>query len=157
MKNRERWTGEDHKMGYSQHCGFTSNSGYTYVKRRQTYEHDIEECLRNNVAVLKQVLHILRVSLALVIQHAEYMSSVACLGVPCFFHILSYMARFLEKKGGTENKMCVLISLQLLSEIFLILRRIQQDIIINVHRSSCKLPIILVRFLIKSEFSCQIF
>ena len=37
-------------------------------------------------------------------------------------------------------------SLQLLCETFLILRRIQRDIIINVHRSSCQLPLILVRF-----------
>jgi hypothetical protein len=35
---------------------------------------------------------------------------------------------------------------QLLSEIFLILRRIQRYIIINIHRSSCKVPVILVRF-----------
>jgi len=36
-------------------------------------------------------------------------------------------------------------ALQLLSEIFLILRRIQRDMIISVHRSSCKVPAILVR------------
>jgi hypothetical protein len=44
------------------------------------------------------------------------------------------------------NIKCVFcIYLQLLSETFLILRRIQWDII-NVHRSSCKVPVILVRF-----------
>jgi hypothetical protein len=37
-------------------------------------------------------------------------------------------------------------SLQLLSETFLILRIIQHDIITNVHMSSCKVPIIIVRF-----------
>jgi hypothetical protein len=37
------------------------------------------------------------------------------------------------------------VSLKYLSEIFLILRRIQRDIIINLRRSSCKVPVILVR------------
>jgi hypothetical protein len=32
------------------------------------------------------------------------------------------------------------------SEIFLILGRIQLDIVINVHRSSCKVPVIHDRF-----------
>ena len=35
--------------------------------------------------------------------------------------------------------------LQLLSETFLILRTVQGDII-NVHRSSCKVPVVLVKF-----------
>jgi hypothetical protein len=36
-----------------------------------------------------------------------------------------------------------LFSLQRLSETFLILRRIDRDIIINVQRSSCKVPLLL--------------
>jgi len=42
--------------------------------------------------------------------------------------------------------MCVLISMQLLSETFLILQRIQQDIIINVPTLSRKVSVILVIF-----------
>ena len=42
--------------------------------------------------------------------------------------------------------MSVLISLQILSETFLILRKIQRGIIINVHRSSCDDPGIFVIF-----------
>ena len=41
--------------------------------------------------------------------------------------------------------MCISIFSKILSEIFLILRRIQRHIIINVHTSSCKVPIIIVR------------
>ena len=43
-------------------------------------------------------------------------------------------------------------SLQFLSEIFLILRKIQRGIIINVNRSSCKVPVILARFKINLDF-----
>jgi len=46
-------------------------------------------------------------------------------------------------------------SLQSLSETLLTLRRIQEDIIINVHRSSCKLPFILVKFLSNLNFLCR--
>ena len=42
-------------------------------------------------------------------------------------------------------KYVFLIYLQLMSETFIILRIIQRDIIINVRRSSCKVPVILVR------------
>jgi len=54
--------------------------------------------------------------------------------------------------------MCVfLFFLQLLSETFLILRINERDIIKNVYRSSCKISVILVRVLVKLEFSRQIF
>jgi hypothetical protein len=68
-------------------------------------------------------------------------------GSTTFFHIISYTARFSRKKKVTEHKMCVFwFSLQLLTETFLILRRIQRDIVTNIHRSSSKVPIILLRF-----------
>jgi hypothetical protein len=45
------------------------------------------------------------------------------------------------------NIKCVFwFCLQILSQTFLILRRIQRDIIINVHRSSCKVPLLLLDF-----------
>ena len=37
-------------------------------------------------------------------------------------------------------------------ENFLILKRIRQYIIINVHKSSCKVPVILCQILIKLNF-----
>ena len=49
--------------------------------------------------------------------------------------------------GKKLNIKCVFwFSLQRLSQICLILRRIQRDILINVHRSSSKVPVIPVRF-----------
>ena len=51
------------------------------------------------------------------------------------------------KKKVTESKMLVLISLRILSEIFLIPRKIQRDSIINVHNSSCTVhPLFLPDF-----------
>jgi hypothetical protein len=48
--------------------------------------------------------------------------------------------------GKLLNTKCVFwFSLQLLSEIFLILRKTGRDMIINVYRSSCRVPVILVR------------
>jgi hypothetical protein len=113
MKNKEKCTGEDHKMGYSQHCGFTRNSGYTYVKRQQrkcTYKCNIEECLRNDCCCGKaSTAYFEGVSLASVIQRAEHMhciilSSVARLAVPWFFfpfflpHTISYMPSGIPRK-----------------------------------------------------------
>ena len=42
--------------------------------------------------------------------------------------------------------MCVLISLRFLFQTFLVLRRNELDIFINVHTSSCKMPVIFVGF-----------
>jgi len=42
--------------------------------------------------------------------------------------------------------MFVLIFSTALPDIFLILRRIKRDVIINVRRSSCKIPVIVVGF-----------
>ena len=71
-------------------------------------------------------------------------SSVACLALPYFSTLSQKRYSFREKV--IVHKSAFSVSLQLLSETFLILRRILRDITINVHRSSCKVPVSLVRF-----------
>ena len=51
-----------------------------------------------------------------------------------------------EKKTVIEQIICVLIFLQVLSETFLILRRIEGDEIIILYWSLCKVLVILVLF-----------
>ena len=88
-------------------------------------------------------------SVALFTKHAKFvhyiiLSFVACLDLP-YFSTLSHKGTIFGKK--LMNIKCVYgFSLQLLSETLLSVKEIQQDIITNVHRSSCKAPIILVRF-----------
>ena len=66
--------------------------------------------------------------------------------LPYFPHYLKNGA-FSGGRGIIEHKiMCVLIFSTTFSETFFILRRIQSDIITNVHRSACKVPIILSDF-----------
>jgi hypothetical protein len=70
--------------------------------------------------------------------------SVACLAVR-YFSALSHK-RHDFRNQVIEHKMCVLIISTTLSETFITLRRFRQATIIHVCRSSCKVPVILVRF-----------
>jgi len=94
-----------------------------------------------------------RVCVTLVIRDLKGMSriifsSMACMVLPHFSQYLIKCAIF-----GKKNY-CIWYSVQLLSETFLILKRIQRDII-NVHMSSWKVTVILVRFLIELEIPWQ--
>ena len=87
--------------------------------------------------------------LALVIQHVSQIflrhifPSVASLAFP-YFSTLSHKRHDLWKK---INPKCLFwFSLQILSETFLIIRRIQRVIITNVHMYSHKVPVTFVRF-----------
>jgi hypothetical protein len=63
-----------------------------------------------------------------------------------FPHPLVNSTVFEGRKKLLRVKYVFWFSLQILSKTFLILRRIQQDIIINLHRSLCEVLTILVRF-----------
>jgi len=72
------------------------------------------------------------------------LSSVVCPALQKFFPNYLINGTILEKKS--LNIKCVFrIFLKLLSETFFILRRTERDMIKNIYRSSCKVPVIVVR------------
>ena len=69
--------------------------------------------------------------------------SVTCLAIP-YFPTLSHHRHDFRGGGGTiEHKMCMLIFLQILSQTFLILRRIHRGFTINICSCSCRVPLLL--------------
>ena len=69
---------------------------------------------------------------------------MACLTPPYFLYYLLSGTIF---KKALLNIICgFTFSLQIASEMFLILRTIQRTIITNIHRALRKVPIILVKF-----------
>jgi hypothetical protein len=75
------------------------------------------------------------------------LSSVACLAV-LYLCRLSYKLHDLGGGGVNviERKMCVLIFSTTSSETFLILRRYERDIVINIHISTSKASVIFAIF-----------
>jgi hypothetical protein len=78
-------------------------------------------------------------------------------GWTIFFSTLPHKRHDFRGEKILNTKFLFWFSLQLLSKIFLILRKIRRDVIINLYRFSRNVPIILVRFLVTLEFSRQIF
>ena len=70
--------------------------------------------------------------------------SVVCPVLYIFPHYLIHGTIF-EKKKLLNTKYVLIFRTQPLSETFLVLRGLAQDMIKNVHRSSCREPVILVR------------
>ena len=89
-------------------------------------------------------------SVSLGSQHAKSMRHITLLSVACpplqYFSTLIHNRHHIRKTLlNVKRIFFFLFSLQLLSETFLIPRRIWRDVI-NVHTYSCKIPVILVRF-----------
>jgi hypothetical protein len=123
--------------------------------KRKTEKHWFDHCGQLKVKSVKYYEY--APILAIVMQHAKRIYSAQhCIficGHVSLFHVLftlSHKSTISEKI--LKHKTRVLILLQLLSETFLILRRIQRDIFINVHRSSRDVPIIPVRLQSKLNF-----
>jgi hypothetical protein len=77
--------------------------------------------------------------------YESYYIVICGLFISTFFFVISQVARF-GGGGVFEIKRVCWFSLQLLSEIFPILRIIRPDIVINIYMSSCNLLIKLVTF-----------
>jgi hypothetical protein len=94
------------------------------------------------------------VFVALVIQHAKHMRRILSSVDYRVYHIFPHY--IINGKGFRgkviENKVCVLIFSKYLSETFVIPRIIKRYIIINVHRSSCQVSVIFVRFQLNLNF-----
>ena len=80
----------------------------------------------------------------LLIEFPSYLSSVDCVALQPF-PTLSHKPQYFQKKKIIEREM-LRFSLQLLSETFLILRRIQRYITINVQTLLIKFPLFLSYF-----------
>ena len=109
-----------------------------------------------NVVVEKQhvwALNIVSVCLYTWLSYMAWKSQIFCIVLYCHlwpvwlyhtFHIISLKERFSEK--NLLNIKCgFLLPLQFWSRTFLVLKRTQWGII-NLHTSSCTVPIILARF-----------
>ena len=119
--------------------------------RQCTYKRNIEALSRNYYCPGKALIitYSERVSVALVIQRAKRMrriilSSVGCLALP--FLSTLWHKRHDFRKEVIEHERVFRLFLRFLSEIFPILRRIKRDIIVNIGRYSCKLPVTFVTF-----------
>ena len=89
------------------------------------------------------------VFVALGVQPAKRMrhivlSSVACQAVPVFPYDPTNGTIF-GKKDVIQHKCVFRFSVQFSSETFIILRRTEREIVINIHSSPCKVRVIVVR------------
>ena len=119
-------------------------------ERQCTYKCNIVACSQNDCCCGKaiSITYSECVSVALVIQHARRMCQIIVIWPIQIYHVFPhYLINSTIFKKQLQNTKCVFqFSLKLLSQTFLIVRKIQRDIIINVYWSSCKISIILVRF-----------
>ena len=108
--------------------------------RQAMYYNVILRCVRVTTFAVEKEHWIFCVFVTLVIKHAKRMGSII---LPSATNLAVPYISKIWGGGPVENKMCLLIFSTNVSEKFLILRRNEWDII-NVHRSSYKVPAIFV-------------
>jgi hypothetical protein len=88
--------------------------------------------------------------------HAPYYIVICSLSGSTVFYVISKTALFSKKKSYWTQNMCFGVPPRLFSATFLILRRIHRDII-NVHRTSYKVPAILLIYQWNLKFLDKVF
>jgi hypothetical protein len=123
---------------------YNNATGYNTNKTRINVN---TEARSSNHCCRVKAVSILGVSVASDIRNATRMRhvSLSFLARPALPHSYALSHKGTIFGAGALNTECVLrFYLQILSETFLILRRIQRDIITNVRRSACAVPVSLV-------------
>ena len=117
---------------------------------------NIEVRPRNNCCHLKamRITYPESLSAAWGIQYAMRMHDIVICALPAllYFSTLSHKLHCFRKKRVLNIKRLFWFPAQFLFETFLIVRRSERNVIINVHMCSCVVPVILVRFLCNLNF-----
>jgi hypothetical protein len=135
---------------------------YNWEQDRQyTCKHNIEACSPNQCCRVivtyaererereRESVRVCSFSYQAFKAHTSYYIVICGLsGSTIFFHISQKWYHF--RKKGFQNKICVLICST--TYVWNILRRLQRDVTVSVHKFSCKVPVILVRFRLNLNF-----